>query len=149
MKKFILICALMSLVIKSFAVSNNQESNNNQPIIVLGEMNDQSAGAESYIHQAPAKLKQVIQEQSKISAAYDQKQQEIVEEEDYFDDMNMGYGMFGEPFGGYGFNNMDVGPSIVIPISSTNSNNSTNQKPPINPLYESQLKNGDILFKQY
>lgn len=141
---------LMLLIIKSFAVSNNSESNNSQPIIVLGEINDQSAGAESYIQQTPSKLKQAIQEQSKISATYDQKQQEIAEEEDYyFDDIGMGYGMFGEPFGGYGFDNMYDGPSMVIPINITNSNSTTNQKPPINHLYESQLQNGDILFKQW
>lgn len=150
MKKFILFCALMSLLMKSFAGANNQESSNNQPVIMLGEINDQSVGAESYISQVPNALKQAIQEQSKISAAYDQRQEEIAEEEDYYlSNTDMGYGMFDGPFGGYGIDGMYAGPSVVIPISNTNSNNNANQPPPINHLYESQLQNGDIVFKQW
>lgn len=148
MKQFIFLSLLVLLITQTFAVSNSQASNNSsQPIILLGEINDQSVGAESYIHHVPAKLKQAIQEQSKISATYDQKQQEIEEEEDEeFDDMGMGYGMFGDPYGGYGFDSMYAAPTMVIPI--TNTNDMVNQKPSINPVYESQLKNGDILFKQ-
>lgn len=144
MKRRVLFNMLTLLIVKSFALADTQ------PIILLGEINDQSPGAESYSPQVPSKLKQAIKEQSNISATYDQKQEEIAEEEDSFDDMGMGYGMFGEPFGGYGFGDMYPTPSVIIPINNNqNTSTNANQQPKVNKSYESQLPNGDILFKQW
>ena len=149
MKQFIFLSLLVLLITQAFAVSNSQASNNSsQPIILLGEINDQSLGAESYESKVPPPINKALQEQNAISAAYDQKQEEIAEEEDYFDEMN-DFGMFGEPFGGYG--DMYAGPSIMIPIVPVNNSSSINYvkpKPKLNSDYESQLPNGDIIFKQ-
>lgn len=147
-KQFLFFCMLIFLTINIFAAANPQ-ANNSQPIVLLGEMNDKSPGAESYESKILATPK-VIQEQQAISAAYDQKQMKIEEEEEYFDGMDM----YGEPFGGYGgYGDMYDGPGLMMPIAPvipiTQSNNdSTNQKPEIISTYESQLPNGDILFKQ-
>ena len=103
MKQFIFLSLLVLLITQAFAVSNSQASNNSsqasnnssQPIILLGEINDQSPGAESYESKVPPPINKALQEQNAISAAYDQKQEEIAEEEDYFDEMN-DFGMFGK-----------------------------------------------------
>ncbi len=150
MKQLIFLNLLMLLSTQTFAASNTQTSNNSssQPIILLGEINDQSPGAESYEPRVPPPINKLLQEQNTISAAYDQKQEEITEEEDYFDEMN-DFGMFGEPFGGYG--DMYAGPSMMIPIAPVNNSSSINYvkpKPKLNKNYESQLPNGDIIFKQ-
>ena len=149
MKQLIFLNLLMLLSTQTFAASNIQaNSNSSPPIILLGEINDQSPGAESYESKVPPPINKVLQEQNTISAAYDQKQEEITEEEDYFDEMN-DFGMFGEPFGGYG--DMYAGPSMMIPIAPVNNSSSINYvkpKPKLNKNYESQLPNGDIIFKQ-
>lgn len=152
-KQFLFFSALTFLTINVFAATNSQ-ANSSQPIILLGEMNDKSPGAESYEPKVfPAS--KVIKEQQAISAVYDQRQAEIAAEEAYFDDMDMYDGPFG--YGGYG-NIYDEGPGLmmpiapVIPITQSNSsfsdNDSTNQQPQMISSYESQLPNGDILFKQ-
>ena len=149
MKQLIFLNLLMLLSTQTFAASNIQaNSNSSPPIILLGEINDQSPGAESYESKVPPPINKVLQEQNTISAAYDQKQEEITEEEDYFDEMN-DFGMFGEPFVGYG--DMYAGPSMMIPIAPVNNSSSINYvkpKPKLNKNYESQLPNGDIIFKQ-
>lgn len=149
MKQFIFLSLLVLLIAQAFAVSNSQASNSSsQPIILLGEINDQSPSAESYESKVPPPINKSLQEQNAISAAYDQKQEEIAEEEDYFDEMN-DFGMFGEPFGGYG--DMYAGPSMMIPIVPVNNNlniDYVKPKPKLNSDYESQLPNGDIIFKQ-
>ena len=152
-KQFLFFNVLIFLVVQTFAATNPQASNSNQPIILLGEMNDKSPGAESYESKILATHK-VIQEQQAISAAYDQKQEEIAEEEEYFDGMDM----YGEPFGYGGYGNIyDEGPGLMMPIApiipitqsnSSFSDNDTNQQPKMISSYESQLPNGDILFKQ-
>lgn len=147
MKQFIFLSLLVLLITQTFAASNTQASNNSsQPIILLGEINDQSPGAGSYAPRVPPPINKALQEQNAISAIYDQKQEEIAEEED-FDEMN-DFGMFGEPFGGYG--DMYAGPSMMIPIVPVNNNSSSINyvKPKLNENYESQLPNGDIMFKQ-
>ena len=150
MKQLIFLSLLVLLSTQTFAASNTQaNSTSSPPIILLGEINDQSPGAESYEPRVPPPINKVLQEQSAISAAYDQKQEEITEEEDYFDEMN-DFGMFGEPFGGYG-DMYDAGPSMMIPIVPVNNSSSINYvkpKPKLNENYESQLPNGDIIFKQ-
>lgn len=152
-KQFLFSSVLIFLVAQAFAAANPQANNSSQPIILLGEMNDKSPDAESYQPKAfPAS--KVIQGQQAISAAYDQKQEEIAEEEEYFDVMDM----YGEPFGYGGYGNIyDEGPGLmmpiapVIPITQSNTNfsdNNDNSQPKIISSYESQLPNGDILFKQ-
>ena len=149
MKQLIFLNLLMLLSTQTFAASNTQaNSNSSPPIILLGEINDQSPGTESYEPRVPPPINKVLQEQNAISAAYNQKQEEITEEEDYFDEMN-DFGMFGEPFGGYG--DMYAGPSMMISIAPVNNSSSINYvkpKPKLNKNYESQLPNGDIIFKQ-
>ena len=149
MKQLIFLNLLMLLSTQTFAASNTQaNSNSSPPIILLGEINDQSPGTESYEPRVPPPINKVLQEQNAISAAYNQKQEEITEEEDYFDEMN-DFGMFGEPFVGYG--DMYAGPSMMIPIAPVNNSSSINYvkpKPKLNKNYESQLPNGDIIFKQ-
>lgn len=149
MKQFIFLSLLVLLITQTFAASNTQASNNSsQPIILLGEINDQSPGAGSYAPRVPPPINKALQEQNAISAIYDQKQEKIAEEED-FDEMN-DFGMFGEPFGGYG--DMYEGSSMMIPIVPVNNNSSSinyvKPKPKLNENYESQLPNGDIIFKQ-
>lgn len=152
-KQFLFSSVLIFLVAQAFAAANPQASNSSQPIILLGEMNDKSPDAESYESKILATHK-VIQEQQAISDVYDQRQAEIAEEEEYFDGMDM----YGDPFGYDGYDNMyDEGPGLmmpiapVIPITQSNTNfsdNNDNSQPKIISSYESQLPNGDILFKQ-
>ena len=148
MKQFIFLSLLVLLITQTFAASNTQASNNSsQPIILLGEINDQSPGAESYEPRVPPPINKLLQEQNTISAAYDAQQEEIIDEEDYSAEMNLR--MIGEPFGCYG--TMYAGPSMMIPIAPVNNSSSINYvkpKPKLNKNYESQLPNGDIIFKQ-
>lgn len=89
---------------------------------------------------------EAIQEQNKISNQYDQKQAEIeAEEEEYFDELDGFDGGF-YPYGMYGVPYMDA-PVAVVPINIT-TNQSAPSKPKMIDYYESQLPNGDILFKQ-
>lgn len=153
MKQVLFFNVLIFLVVQTFAAGNPLANNNSQPIILLGEMNDKSPGAELYESKVFPAAK-VIKEQQAISAVYDQRQREIEEEEEYFDGMDM----YGEPFGYGGYGNIyDEGPGLmmpiapVIPITQSNTNfsdNNDNSQPKIISSYESQLPNGDILFKQ-
>nr|MBP9768487.1 hypothetical protein [Burkholderiales bacterium] len=71
MKQLIFLNLLMLLSTQTFAASNTQTSNNSssQPIILLGEINDQSPGAESYEPRVPPPINKLLQEQNTISAA--------------------------------------------------------------------------------
>lgn len=133
----------------SFAISNAPtSSNSNQPIVVWGELNDKSAAIESI---AP-KLQptpQFIQQQNAISNEYNQKQQAIAEEEEYMADME--FDMFDGPYWGDdmydGYTDVFAGPGVIIPIGKSNDS-TTPSKPKMIGYYESQLQNGDIIFKQ-
>lgn len=152
MKQFLLSSILLLLITQVIAVSNPQTESSSQPIILLGEINDQSIGAESYVPKLQPTPK-FIQQQNAISNEYNQKQEAIAEEEEYMAEME--FGMFDGPFWGddgmyNSYPDMFAGPGIMIPIrnNNNNSNNSSTTKPKMIGYYESQLQNGDILFKQ-
>ena len=141
----------MFLIPATIASTNTPVSNSSQPIILLGEMNAQSPAAESYEPKVQPTLK-LLQEQNAISAAYDQKQDEIAAEEEYFYGMDFGMydGSFGDEGGMYnGYPEYYGGPGITIPLGQNRSENSANQPPKELSSYESQLPNGDIVFKQW
>lgn len=151
-KQFLLASILVLYFTTIFAATNTGMNNSSQPVVLLSEMNDQSPNAESYIPKVQP-TPQFIQDQNAISAKYNQKQEEIAEQEEYFDEME--FGMFGDPYWGnggmFGADPYMYGPSVMIPTNINNSNNSNNYnkpKPKMIDYYESQLPNGDILFKQ-
>lgn len=148
-------CQLLSILVA--AITTSFASTTTQPVL-LGEISDQTTA--TVIAPQPS-IPEVVQEQTAISNAHDQKEAEISAEEDYFDDME--FGGFDDPFWGSdmmfdGFPDMNTpfmfGPGIMVPIGVNNDNNDSNNiytstKPQvINNYYESQTSNGDIIFKQ-
>lgn len=91
-----LLCAmLLCLANASFAVGNSTATES-PPIVLLAGI----SGDVVLNNNQPQD--NVVNEQAKISAAYDQRQQEIQEEEDSFDDM-YGGGFYGGGLYGGGF----------------------------------------------
>lgn len=95
MKKLtsLLLCVCLFSISDIFA-DNQTVTNSPQHEVLLGDMNDNSPGAEQYqpkLQPAP----KFIQEQNAISNDYEKHQVQIEEEEDYYS--GMGFGMFDGP----------------------------------------------------